>query len=655
LVGLAVVFHRLLDIDEALRKLDDAMGGIKPLGSERVILSDALGRILAQPVEAKVDSPPFDRSEVDGYAVESKSLYGAEEDKPVRLKVVGESRVGALPHVALGFGEAVEIATGAPIPRGANAVAMVEYTKEEHDGTILVYRSLVPGENVAQAGSDVMVGDLALRRGVLLTYREIAVLAALGYGEVVVHRRPSVAVLSIGDELAVPGDALAPGKVYDVNGVAISQMVRELGATPQYLGIVPDSYEGLRKAIGEALQSSDMVLTSGSTSAGLGDVIYRIFDELGKPGIVVHGLKIKPGKPTVAAVVNGVLAVGLPGFPVSAMIAFSVFVQPMLLKMMGRGVPSQSWSQRARLAYGIQAGRGKREYIPVNLVSSPEGVVAYPLLKGSGATSTLAWADGFFEVGEKRESLEEGELVGVRLFSHQIQLAELTIIGSHCPGVDLVLELMGEMEAKVINIGSTGGWLAVKRGEADIAGTHLLDAESLVYNVPFLSKYDLKGKAAIFRGYARRQGFLVAKGNPKGIGTFKDFTRGDVIIINRNSGSGTRAFIDHNLKEIGVKPVEGGIRGYDHEAKTHSAVAAAVAQGRADVGVSLEAYAEAYGLEFLPLGEEIYDFLVAKERLEKRAVKGFIATLAGKEFAEALCRRLKGYRILPDTGKFVSE
>lgn len=652
---MAVVFHRLLNIDEALRKLDEALGGIKSLGSERIILDEASGRVLAQIIEAKVDSPPFDRSEVDGYAVESKSVYGAEEDKPVRLKVVGESRVGALPQVVVNTGEAVEIATGAPLPRGANAVVMVEYTKEEHEGSLLVYRSLVPGENIAQAGSDVMVGDVALRQGVLLSHREIAVLAALGYGEVVVHKRPRIAIISTGDELALPGDVLAPGKIYDVNGVAISQMVRELGASPQYLGIVPDSYGELRRAIGEALKAYDMVLTSGSTSAGLGDVIYKIFDELGKPGVVVHGLKIKPGKPTVAAVVNGKLAIGLPGFPVSAMIAFSVFVQPMLLKMMGLRAFPQGWSQQARLAHGIQAGRGKREYIPVNLTSSPEGVVAYPLLKGSGATSTLALADGFVEVEERREFIEEGELAEVRLFSPKVPLAELTIIGSHCPGVDLVLELLGEVEAKVINVGSTGGWLAVKRGEADIAGTHLLDDKSLEYNVPFLAKYDLRGRAVLIRGYARRQGFLVAKGNPKGIKTFKDFTRSDVIIINRNSGSGTRTFIDYRLREIGVKPEEGGIRGYDHEAKTHSAIAAAIAQGRADVGVSVEAYAEAYDLEFLPLGEEIYDFLIPKKRLEKTAVKGFIETLAGKEFADILSKRLKGYHVLPETGKRIAE
>lgn len=381
---MAVVFHRLLSIDEALVKADKALGGIKPLGAERATLDEALGRILAKSIEAKVDSPPFDRSEVDGYAVEASSVYGAEEDRPIRLKVIGESTVGALPKVAVSSGEAVEIATGAPLPRGANAVVMVEYSKEEGDGFVLVFRSLVPGENVAQAGSDVMVGDMALRQGIQLTHREIAVLAALGHGDVAVYKRPRVAILSTGDELASPGDVLAPGTIYDVNGVAISQMIKELGASPQYFGIVPDNYGDLKKAIEEALASHDLVLTSGSTSAGLGDMIYRIYDELGEPGVVVHGLKIRPGKPTIAAVIDGKLAIGLPGFPVSAMIAFSVFVQPMLLKMMGLRASLRSWSERARLAHAVQAGRGRREYIPVNLISSPEGLVAYPLLKGSG-------------------------------------------------------------------------------------------------------------------------------------------------------------------------------------------------------------------------------------------------------------------------------
>jgi putative molybdopterin biosynthesis protein len=648
---LAVVFHRLLSVEEGISRIAEALGGLKPIGVEEVDLEDAVGRILAEPIYSKADSPPFDRSEVDGYAVDSRSVAGADEDNPVRLKVVGRVGVGQKPDVEVRLNEAVEVATGAPLPKGADSVVMVEYTKREGD-YILVYRSTAPGENVGEAAADLTVGDIVLHQGTLLTPREIAVLIVSGYNRVKVYRRPRVSIFSTGDELQPPGTNLLYGKVYDVNGITIKALVEESGGSAKYLGILGDRFDEVKSAVSSALKDSDIIITSGSTSAGLGDIIYKVVDDLGKPGLLVHGLRIKPGKPTVAGVVDGKIFIGLPGFPLSAMIAFYVFARPIIQKLAGfRG--EAGVVQRAQLPYRVPAGRGKREYVPVHLVSSPRGLVAYPVLGSPGAASALSFADGFIEVGEDREFLDEGEVVDVHLLSQRVRLVELVIIGSHCPGVSLLTELAG-LSAKIVNVGSLMGWFAVKRGEADIAGTHLLHEQTLQYNTPFIEIYGLQNSAVLIRGYSRMQGFMVKKGNPKNIRSFKDLLRDDVVFINRNKGSGTRALIDHNLSTlIPLSEAASRIRGYTREAKTHSAVAAAVAQGRADVGVGVEAWAYAYDLDFIPLAEERFDFLIPVEKLNKAAVQKFIETLSSKRFAEELGRRFKGFSVGEDAGSIL--
>lgn len=648
---MAVVFHRLLSVEEGISRIAEALGGLKPLGVEEVDLEDAVGRILAEPIYSKADSPPFDRSEVDGYAVDSRSVAGADEDNPVRLKVVGRVEVGQKPDVEVRLNEAVEVATGAPLPKGADSVVMVEYTKREGD-YILVYRSTAPGENVGEAAADLTIGDIVLHQGTLLTPREIAVLIVSGYNRVKVYRRPRVSIFSTGDELQPPGTNLLYGKVYDVNGITIKALVEESGGSAKYLGILGDRFDEVKSAVSSALKDSDIIITSGSTSAGLGDIIYKVVDDLGKPGLLVHGLRIKPGKPTVAGVVDGKIFIGLPGFPLSAMIAFYVFARPIIQKLAGfRG--EAGVIQRAQLPYRVPAGRGKREYVPVHLVSSPRGLVAYPVLGSPGAASALSFADGFIEVGEDREFLDEGEVVDVHLLSQRVRLVDLVIIGSHCPGVSLITELAG-LSAKIVNVGSLMGWFAVKRGEADIAGTHLLHEQTLQYNTPFIEIYGLQNSAVLIRGYSRMQGFMVKKGNPKNIRSFKDLLRDDVVFINRNKGSGTRALIDHNLSTlIPLSEAASRIRGYTREAKTHSAVAAAVAQGRADVGVGVETWAYAYDLDFIPLAEERFDFLIPVEKLNKAAVQKFIETLSSKRFAEELGRRFKGFSVGEDAGSIL--
>jgi len=649
----ALVFHKLVSVEEALRLLEEKVGGIRPLEVIEVPLLEAQGKVLAEDVRAPIDYPPFDRSTVDGYAVRSVDVAGASEVTPVSLRVTGKVSVGSAPLGEVRPGEAYEIATGAMIPRGADAVVMEEHVSRKGD-LLTVYRSVAPSENISQAGSDVSAGDVVLRAGTLLTAREIAVLAGLGVSRVRVYRPPRVSVFSTGVELTPPGAPLEPGHLYDVDGYVVTASLRELGVDAKFLGILPDNYEVMLNSVAKALEESDVVITTGSTSAGYGDMIYRVFRDLGAE-VIVHGLKARPGKPTAIAVKGRKVLFGLPGFPLSAMMNLYTLVTPVVLRMMGLEPTREVVKVRARIPFRFQAGRGFTELIPVQLVQGMEGISAYPLMAGSGSIAGIGLSDGFIVAEESREYFDENEEVEVTLFSRSLRVPELNIIGSNCPGVEVVLRVAGlSRSSRIISVGSMGGWLALRRGDADIAGTHLLDEKTLQYNVHMPKVVGLEGKAVIFRGYARRIGLLVRKGNPKRIRGFEDMLRDDVVIVNRNRGSGTRVMLDLRLRELlGGKRPEDSVKGYTYEVKTHTAVATAIIQGRADVGLSLEAVARMFDLDFIPVGEEIYDFAVRRERLEKPAVRRFLDALASREFAELLPKELPGYRTLPETGKQV--
>jgi molybdopterin molybdochelatase len=649
----ALVFHKLVSVEEALRLLEEKVGGIRPLEVIEVPLLEAQGKVLAEDVRAPIDYPPFDRSTVDGYAVRSVDVAGASEVTPISLRVTGKVSVGSAPLGEVRPGEAYEIATGAMIPRGADAVVMEEHVSRKGD-LLTVYRSVAPSENISQAGSDVSAGDVVLRAGTLLTAREIAVLAGLGVSRVRVYRPPRVSVFSTGVELTPPGAPLEPGHLYDVDGYVVTASLRELGVNAEFLGILPDNYEVMLNSVAKALEESDIVITTGSTSAGYGDMIYRVFRDLGAD-VIVHGLKARPGKPTAIAVKGRKVLFGLPGFPLSAMMNLYTLVTPVVLRMMGLEPTREVVKVRARIPFRFQAGRGFTELIPVQLVQGMEGISAYPLMAGSGSIAGIGLSDGFIVAEESREYFDENEEVEVTLFSRSLRVPELNIIGSNCPGIEVVLRVAGlSRSSRIISVGSMGGWLALRRGDADIAGTHILDEKTLQYNVHMPKVVGLEGKVVIFRGYARRIGLLVRKGNPKRIRGFEDMLRDDVVIVNRNRGSGSRVLLDLRLRELlGGKRPEDSVKGYTYEVKTHTAVAMAIIQGRADVGLSLEAVARVFDLDFIPVGEEIYDFAVRRERLEKPAVRRFLGALASREFAELLPKELPGYRTLPETGKQV--
>ncbi|MEM1628814.1 MAG: molybdopterin biosynthesis protein [Desulfurococcaceae archaeon] len=645
------IFHRLASLDEAIRAVINAID-LKPLGVEDIDVFDAINRVLAVDVYAPIDHPPFDRSEVDGYAVRSEDTAWADELSPMRLRLKGKVRIGEFPSIELNSGEAIEIATGAMIPRGCDAVVMEEYV-EKKNGEILVYRSIAPGENIATAGSDISMGDLVIPAGTILREEHIGLLAGLGFSKITVYKRPRIAVYSIGNELAKRGEVLRPGMVYDVNGALITSYLRSMGAVAVFKGVLPDDYGVIRDEIYRSIVEYDMVVTSGGTSAGEEDIIYKIFEEIGN--VVVHGLRTKPGKPTIIAVSSGKLLIGLPGFPLSCYMVLVRVVRPIIARILG--IREEVDTIHVKLSLSIRKHIGKTWLIPVILVESRGELVAYPVSMSSGSISPLIYSDGFIELDENVDIVEENTLVRFHPFRNYISLNRLSIIGSNDPLLFEILKETGLIHrARVLNVGSTAGWNSVVRGEADIAPTHLLDPETRRYNVPFLDKYGLRGKAVIIRGYDRLIGLVVARGNPKKIKSLEDLLRGDIRMVNRNRGSGARVFLDMKLKEIFEKKgisfdnVERIINGYTYEVKTHTAVAVAVKQGRADVGIAVGYVADMYGLDFIPLTWEEYDFLIPMDRLEKGLVAMFINHLRDKDLLARLIRYPGYYRIPSDIG-----
>mgnify|MGYP000598434069 CR=1 FL=1 len=651
------VFRRLSSVEEVLSLIDS-------LGRPRVVEVDifsAAGMVLAEDVSSELDIPPFDRSKMDGYAVRSADLEGADERNPITLSIVGEASAGHPFGREVGPGEAVRISTGAPIPMGADSVVMEEFCSPG-DGRVTVYRSVAPGENVQPAGSDLRYGETLLRVGARLGPREIGLLAAAGVKRVRVYARPVIALASTGDELTPQGEPLSLGKIYDVNGPALYSAILEDGCDPRYLGILPDDEGEIEKAVREALEWADAVVLSGSTSVGAGDVIYRVVERVGR--LLVHGVAIQPGKPTVIGEADGKPLFCLPGNPTSALTVYRLFVSPVLRRMAGLSPARSAGPLEAVVAVRIPKERGRRAYLPVHLVRGASGeVLAFPTPTGSEAVSTLARADGFLEIPENVEYIPEGSRVRVFLFSEDSGPADLSFIGSHCLGVERLLSLLKERSpgsrVKYVPVGSSGGFRAVRTGEADVAGVHLIDPATGEYNMPFLEAYGVSELAVLLRGYLRVQGIMVAPGNPKGIRGVSDLFRGDVRIVNRNPGSGTRVLLDllieREARKRGVSPDElrRSLRGYDISVSSHGAVAAAVASGRADAGIGIEAAARAYGLDFIPVAEERYDFLVRRDRMEKREVSLLVEILRSDEFRAAL-EELPGIRPSEGMGEPVS-
>jgi molybdenum cofactor synthesis domain-containing protein len=409
------IFRKLLSFDEAKKILKQKVSD-KPMGDEKVLISKAHNRVLAQNIIAPINIPPFSRSTVDGYAVKASDTYGASEDKPVSLRFCGHVAIGKLPNIVVKKGLAAEIVTGAPLPDSSDSIVMVEHTNRQGNN-ILIHRPVSVGENVMVAGSDIQKNEQILKKGEVIGSREIGVLAAIGLSEVAVYKKPKIAVFSTGTEVVELGKPLPPGKIYDINAHTLSAAVKESGGESINLGIISDKKDKLKIALQKALASADMVITSGGVSVGPKDLTPQVVDTLGKPGIIISGVAVKPGKPITIAVVDGKTVFSLPGNPTSSLFMFNVFVRPILIKLAGR---TEVTLPKVKGIAGRKMfpARGRRTFVTVNLTHDKTGrLIVNPVPTGlSGAITTLTKADGFVEISEKQQFIDTGTEIDVYLF-----------------------------------------------------------------------------------------------------------------------------------------------------------------------------------------------------------------------------------------------
>jgi len=590
----------LVTLDRAREVLGDLeVGG----GTERVPLGEASGRVLAERVDADLDVPGFDRASVDGYAVRAADTTGAGEANPVTLAVGGLVEAGERPDVSVEEGVAAEIATGAVVPPGANAVVMVEDTTER-EGEVEVRRAVPPGGNVMAAGADIAAGDRALGAGVRLTPRTVGLLAAMGQDTVAVRRRPRVAVVATGEELVQPGDDLdhGRGQIYDVNTETIATGVREAGGEPVRYTRVPDDREAMADALREAAGECDMVLTAGSTSASGADMLYSVVEDVGD--LLVHGVALKPGKPTILGRVDGTPYVGLPGYPVSALSVFRLLVAPRLRRAAGYGT-ERSVTASGRLAVDERFDEGRRRALPVGLVEDGDGeTVVYPVDKGSGATTTLAAADGVVDMPADTRRLRAGETVTVELFSPDARAPPVLAVGESDPAAAGLLDAVEG--ARYLTDGDRAGRRWLRDGVTDVA---VLTGEVDGLDVD-------GGEGEVLATWTREWGVVTAEGDP-GDAPLEALADGARSVATVNRDLGLRAAVDDAARAAGLDPdALAGI-----ETAGIESPARRVADGRADAGVALRATADALGLPFAPAGVQSVSLVGNGSRLSKPGVE----------------------------------
>jgi len=648
------VYLQDIPLEEARSRLETALeeAGLQGvLGKETIPLDQgAVGRVLADPIWAEISSPHYHASAMDGFAVSAESTYGALETAPVRLS----------------FGkESVYLDTGDPVPLWADAVIPIEHV-EPLDGegraaadprkpaAIRIRGAAKPWMNIRPMGEDMVATELVLPGGHQLRPVDLGAAAGCGHDRLIVSRKPSVAILPTGSELVNLGDPVKEGQIIEYNSIVLAAQMRTWGAETTRFDNLPDDPDVLQQAVQQAAADHDLILVIAGSSAGSEDYTARIVEESGD--LLVHGVAVRPGHPVIMGMIQGAgktPLIGVPGYPVSAALTAEIFVEPLLAGWLGRR-PKTPQLMEAALTRKITSPSGDDDYVRVAVGYVEDRPLAAPLSRGSGVITSLVRADGLVVIPRGSQGLPAGAQVSVRLIRSREEIRRtIFAIGSHDITLDILAQYLAREDRRLTsaNVGSLAGIMALKRRETHLAGAHLLDPQTGEYNLPYLEKH-LPGRALrVITLVARTQGLIVPRGNPRRIRALEDLAGGELRFVNRQPGAGTRLLLDYHLEKLGLDP--GEIKGYGHEEYTHLTAAAAVASGRADCTLGIEAAARALELDFIPLDSERYDLIIPRQYLEGDLLTPLLALLDDPDFQRAVASR-PGYDI-SQMGKVIAD
>ncbi len=642
------VYLRDIPLDQAqalFQKALEEAGLWRLLGDEEIPLDEyAAGRVLSAPVWARLSNPRFNASGMDGFAVRASDTLGALPSVPLVI-FIGR--------------QAVYLDTGDPIPEWADAVIPIENVEPlEENGqyalqirqpfAIRIRAPVTPWSNVRAMGEDIVATQLVLPAGQVLHPTDLGALAACGQVRLRVARKPRVAILPTGSELVPVGSELHPNQLIEFNSYILAAQVNAWGGLAQRFPITEDDLERLSLQVQNAAHENDLVLVNAGSSAGSKDFTAQVIEKLGK--VLVHGVAVRPGHPVILGMIHRedhrwIPVIGVPGYPVSAALTDEIFVEPLLMRWQGRTSPAQAAQIKARLTRKVTSPPGDDDYMRVAVGRVGEQVLAAPLARGAGMITSLVHADGIVVIPRGAQGVEAGSWVTVRLYRTPAEIEQtIFAIGSHDLTLDLLAQYLAGRERRLVsvNAGSQGGLVALRRGEAHLAGSHLLDPETGEYNISHIRQYLPGIPVSVFGWVGRKQGLIIQKGNPKQITSLQDLARLEITFVNRQRGAGTRVLLDYQLSRIGIKPED--IRGYDQEEYTHLAIAAAISSGRADCGLAIAASAQALGLDFIPLFDEQYQLIIPRSTLDSPLLAPVFDLAFDEEFHQAV-QALPGYDI----------
>ena len=642
------VYLHDIPLSEAQARLRQALQDAdlwRVLGTEIIPLDEnALGRVTSEPIWARISSPHYHSSAMDGFAVRSLATNEALPSRPVTLQIGAEAQY---------------MDTGDPLPDWANAVIPIENVEslDEHGkitkdirrpGSIRIRASVPPWSHVRPLGEDIVATQLVLPAGHTLRPVDLGAIAASGYQEINVARKPKVAILPTGTELVPIGSQLEPGDILEYNSLVIAAKVKAMGGEATRFPIIKDDFDLICLSVEEAAREHDLVLLNAGSSAGAEDFSARVVEKLGQ--LLVHGVAVRPGHPVILGMIasdqsnNMVPIIGVPGYPVSAALTVDIFAEPIIAKWLGRR-PNELQIETATLTRKIVSPPGDDDYVRVAVGKVGDRLLAAPLSRGAGVITSLVQADGLAIIPRGAQGMDAGEKLKIHLYRSRAEIERTILcIGSHDLTLDLLAQFLAEKDRRLAsaNVGSQGGLIALRRGEAHLAGSHLLDPNTGEYNISYIRQYMPNIPVKVIALVGREQGLLVKKGNPKGVKGLEDLHKPEIQFLNRQRGAGTRVLLDYHLNLLGIAPES--IVGYSQEEYTHLGVAAAIASGRADCGLGIAAAAQALDLDFIPLFQERYDLVIPKEHADSHLLAPLFGLLTDRGFREAVSQ-LTGYNV----------